>query len=84
LVAAWIGRARTARTLEIARRNLNTQDYGRGYWRGDGIGVSVPLPANPRQFRYFDISRQAVGGGTGHSTDSVLRGPTDSLSASSP
>jgi anti-sigma-K factor RskA len=38
--------------------------------------VEVPLPADPTAFRYFDVSRQSLTGGTGHSGDSVLRGPT--------
>ena len=38
--------------------------------------VRVPLPAEPNHFRYYDISRQRVGGGTQHSAESVLRGPT--------
>jgi anti-sigma-K factor RskA len=42
--------------------------------------VEVPLPASPTAFRYFDVSRQTVAGGTGHSADSVLRGSTDGLS----
>ncbi len=37
--------------------------------------VRVPLPADPTAFRYFDVSRQRVGEGTGHSASSVLRGP---------
>jgi anti-sigma-K factor RskA len=42
--------------------------------------VEVPLPASPTDYRYFDVSRQTVAEGTGHSTDSVLRGSTDGLS----
>ncbi len=38
--------------------------------------VRVPLPADPSSFRYFDVSQQRVGAGTGHSAVSVLRGPT--------
>lgn len=38
--------------------------------------VEVPLPADPTAYRYFDVSRQSLAGGTGHSSDSVLRGPT--------
>jgi anti-sigma-K factor RskA len=38
--------------------------------------VRVPLPANPSAYRYFDVSLQRVGGGTGHSAVSVLRGQT--------
>jgi anti-sigma-K factor RskA len=38
--------------------------------------VRVPLPADPSSYRYFDVSRQVVGAGTGHSADSVLRGST--------
>ena len=44
--------------------------------RNGAATVRVPLPTDPRAFRYFDISRQAVTGGTGHSSESVLRGPT--------
>jgi anti-sigma-K factor RskA len=43
--------------------------------------VEVPLPAAPDEYTYFDVSRQTVSGGTGHSTDSVLRGPTSGLGA---
>jgi anti-sigma-K factor RskA len=38
--------------------------------------VRVPLPADPTAYRYFDVSRQVAGAGTGHSADSVLRGST--------
>jgi anti-sigma-K factor RskA len=38
--------------------------------------VEVPLPAAPADYSYFDVSRQTVAGGTDHSQDSVLRGPT--------
>jgi anti-sigma-K factor RskA len=38
--------------------------------------VEVPLPAAPSEYAYFDVSRQTVAGGTDHSQDSVLRGPT--------
>ena len=38
--------------------------------------VRVPLPADPSHFRYYDISRQRVDGGTQHSAESVLRAPT--------
>ena len=38
--------------------------------------VTVPLPAPVARYRYFDVSLQTVSGGTGHSRDSVLRGPT--------
>jgi anti-sigma-K factor RskA len=38
--------------------------------------VRVPLPADPSGYRYFDVSLQKVNGGTGHSADSILRGPT--------
>jgi anti-sigma-K factor RskA len=43
--------------------------------------VEVPLPAAPADYTYFDVSRQTVGGGTGHSADSVLRGSTSELGA---
>ncbi len=42
--------------------------------------VEVPLPASPTDYRYFDVSRQSVAGGTAHSGDSVLRGSTSGLS----
>jgi anti-sigma-K factor RskA len=42
--------------------------------------VEVPLPASPADYRYFDVSRQTVAGGTDHSADSVLRGSTSGLS----
>lgn len=38
--------------------------------------LEVPLPADPTAYRYFDVSRQSLTGGTGHSSDSVLRGAT--------
>jgi len=38
--------------------------------------VRVPLPTDPRAYRYFDVSRQFVSEGTGHSGRSVLRGPS--------
>ena len=38
--------------------------------------VTVPLPAPVTRYRYFDVSLQTVSGGTAHSGDSVLRGPT--------
>jgi anti-sigma-K factor RskA len=36
--------------------------------------VRVPLPADPRAYRYFDVSRQLASEGTSHSDQSVLRG----------
>jgi anti-sigma-K factor RskA len=42
--------------------------------QGEAV-VRVPLPADPTGYRYFDVSRQRVGDGTGHSSSSVLRGP---------
>jgi hypothetical protein len=41
--------------------------------------VEVPLPVAPADYTYFDVSRQTVAGGTDHSGDSVLRGPTSGL-----
>lgn len=38
--------------------------------------VRVPLPVDPGEYRYFDVSRQSASDGTEHSADSVLRGPT--------
>lgn len=38
--------------------------------------VRVPLPVDPGEYRYFDVSRQRAADGTEHSADSVLRGPT--------
>jgi hypothetical protein len=38
--------------------------------------VRVPLPVDPGEYRYFDVSRQSAADGTEHSADSVLRGPT--------
>jgi len=43
--------------------------------------VEVPLPAAPDEYTYFDVSRQTVSGGTGHSKESVLRAPTAGLGA---
>ncbi len=43
--------------------------------------VEVPLPAAPDEYAYFDVSRQTVSGGTGHSKDSVLRGATADIGA---
>lgn len=57
-----------------AARTVPIASFGVG---GDGTAtVRVPLPANPKAFRYYDISLQKVGGGTGHSAESVLRGST--------
>jgi anti-sigma-K factor RskA len=38
--------------------------------------LRVQLPVDPGRFRYLDISREPADGDPGHSTDSVLRGPT--------
>ena len=38
--------------------------------------VRVPLPVDPAEYAYFDVSRQSAADGTEHSADSVLRGPT--------
>jgi hypothetical protein len=57
-----------------AAKTVPIASFGVG---GNGVAkVRVPLPANPGKFRYYDISRQRVGGGPAHSSDSVLRGPT--------
>ncbi len=36
--------------------------------------LTLRLPDDPRHYVYLDISQQRVGGGTAHSSDSVLRG----------
>jgi Anti-sigma-K factor rskA len=60
--------------MSDARRTVPVASFRTG---PDGSAlIRVPLPAEPSRFRYFDVSRQAVGGGTAHSADSVLRGPT--------
>ena len=38
--------------------------------------LKLPLPVNPDQFSYFDISLEPGDGNPGHSGVSVLRGPT--------
>ena len=43
---------------------------------GGSATVRIPLPVAPQDFRYFDVSLQSTAGGTEHSSDSVLRGPT--------
>jgi anti-sigma-K factor RskA len=43
---------------------------------GGTATVRIPLPVAPQDFRYFDVSLQSTAGGTAHSSDSVLRGPT--------
>lgn len=42
---------------------------------GDAV-VRVPLPIDPRRYRYFDVSVQADSGNPAHSGISVLRGST--------
>jgi anti-sigma-K factor RskA len=37
--------------------------------------LEVPVPVDPGQFRYLDVSREPADGDPAHSTDSVLRGP---------
>ncbi len=38
--------------------------------------LKLPLPVDPEQFRYFDISLEPGDGDPGHSGVSILRGPT--------
>ena len=38
--------------------------------------LDVPLPVDPSRFDFLDISREPADGDPGHSSDSVLRGPT--------
>ena len=56
-----------SRTVPVASFSVNAKGHAE---------VRVPLPAAPAAYRYFDVSRQAEAGGTGHSGESVLRGPT--------
>jgi anti-sigma-K factor RskA len=52
-----------------------------GSFRVDASGratITVPAPADPGRFRYFDVSVEPADGNPGHSGDSVLRGPTRS------
>ena len=60
--------------MSDARRTVPVASFRAG---SDGSAlIRVPLPAEPSRFRYFDVSRQTVAGGTAHSAASVLRGPT--------
>ncbi len=36
----------------------------------------VQLPVDPGSFRFLDVSREPSDGDPGHSSDSVLRGPS--------
>jgi anti-sigma-K factor RskA len=47
--------------------------------RSGSAGVTVPLPVPASRYHYVDVSLQPVGGGPGHSSVSVLRGPTVEL-----
>ena len=38
--------------------------------------VALPLPVDADRFRFFDVSREPLDGNPGHSSESVLRGPT--------
>ena len=38
--------------------------------------LDVPVPVDPAQFRYLDVSREPADGDPSHSTVSILRGPT--------
>jgi len=38
--------------------------------------VTLPLPVDPRSYRYLDVSREPVDGNPAHSGTSVLRGPS--------
>ena len=40
--------------------------------------IALPLPVEPRRFRYFDVSLEPADGDPAHSGASVLRGPTSS------
>jgi anti-sigma-K factor RskA len=44
--------------------------------RSGGASLRVPLPVDPARFRYLDVSREPADGDPGHSSISVLRGPT--------
>ena len=45
----------------------------------DGTAIeSLPLPVDPSQFQYFDLSVEAADGDPAHSGESLLRGPTTS------
>lgn len=56
-----------SRTVPVASFSVDSSGHAE---------LRVPLPAAPAAYRYFDISRQSAAGGTGHSGESVLRGPT--------
>ena len=43
---------------------------------GGSTRLAVPLPADPGEYRFFDVSRQRASEGTAHSGDSILRGPS--------
>ena len=38
--------------------------------------VALPLPVDADRFQFFDVSREPLDGNPGHSSESVLRGPT--------
>lgn len=40
------------------------------------LTLALPLPVDPTEYQYFDISVQPDNGSAAHSGDSVLRGPT--------
>jgi hypothetical protein len=43
---------------------------------GSATLEDVQLPVDPRRFRFLDVSREPDDGDPGHSSDSVLRGPS--------
>ncbi|WP_053227603.1 anti-sigma factor domain-containing protein [Solirubrobacter soli] len=52
---------------------------GLGSFRVDAQGkatLTLPLPVDPKQFTYFDLSLEPSDGDPGHSGVSVLRGPS--------
>lgn len=44
--------------------------------RSGAATVRVPLPVDPARYRYLDVSREPDDGDPGHSSISILRGPT--------
>jgi anti-sigma-K factor RskA len=44
--------------------------------KGGATHVQVPVPLDPRRYRYLDVSVQPLHGSSAHSDESVLRGRT--------
>jgi anti-sigma-K factor RskA len=72
-------RSRDSDYYELWLLNAPDDLISLGSFRVPGSGdaeVRVPLPADPRRFRFLDISLEPVDGGAGHSGRSVLRART--------